>query len=122
MQAYWSLGMGGTLITIGNTDETDMTGLPLFYNPLHCKSIKGTLYGDIEPLRDIPALADVAVRGDLRLDKIITKTFKIEEINDALDAMRNREDRRALGLRLDVVSSYHAGEACGRDISLKEDV
>jgi S-(hydroxymethyl)glutathione dehydrogenase/alcohol dehydrogenase len=91
VQAYWCLGMGSTLITIGITEEQQMTGLPLFYNPLHCKSIKGTLYGNIETFRDIPTLADMAARGDFKLDKLITRKFKIEEINDVVEAIKKRQ-------------------------------
>ena len=56
-------GMAGKLMQIGMTDELEMTKLPLFYNPLHCKSIIGALYGNIETNREIPALADLAARG-----------------------------------------------------------
>jgi S-(hydroxymethyl)glutathione dehydrogenase/alcohol dehydrogenase len=90
-QAYWALGMAGKLMQIGITDEKEMTSLPLFYNPLHCKSVIGTLYGNIETYREIPALADLAARGDLLLDKLITKRFRIEEINDVVEAMKRRE-------------------------------
>jgi Zn-dependent alcohol dehydrogenase len=94
VQAYWSLGMGSTLITIGNTPEEAKTPLPLFYNPLHCKTIKGTLYGNIETNREIPALADMALQGDLKLDRLIGKVFRIEEINDVVEAIK---ERRVIG-------------------------
>ena len=84
-------GMGSTLITVGVTPEREMTSLPLFYNPLHCKSVKGTLYGNIEPNKDIPALAEMAARGVLKLDKLIGRKFKIEEINDVAEAMKKRQ-------------------------------
>ncbi len=90
-QAYWALGMAGKLMQIGITDEPEMTKLPLFYNPLHCKSIIGTLYGNIETNREIPALADLAARGDLKLDRLVGKTFRIEEINDVVEAMKRHE-------------------------------
>ena len=47
----------------------------------HCNSIVGTQYGMIQTDRDIPAFADMAMRGDLLLDKLVTKKFKVEEIN-----------------------------------------
>jgi Zn-dependent alcohol dehydrogenase len=90
-QAYWALGMGGKLMQIGLTDEAEMTKLPLFYNPLHCKSIVGALYGNIETHREIPALADLAVQGILKLDKLIGKMFRVEEINEVAEAIERRE-------------------------------
>ena len=90
-QACWALGMGGKLVQIGITPEGTMSEIPQTYTPLHCKKIEGTLYGNIETHRDIPAFADMAVRGDFKLDRLITKKFKIEEINDVAEAMRKRQ-------------------------------
>lgn len=87
IQAVWSLTIGGQLTQIGITPETDMTGLPLAYFPPHCKSVVGTLYGNIRTHEDIPTLADMAMRGELELGKLITKFFRIEEINDVYDTM-----------------------------------
>ena len=91
IQASWSLGLGGQLTQIGITPEAEMTGLPLAYTPILCKSVVGTLYGNIRTHEDIPTLADMAMKGDFELDKLISKKFKIEEINDVGDAMEKRQ-------------------------------
>ena len=90
-QAYWALGLGGKLVQVGVAPAESMTALPLTFHPLHCKKIEGTLYGNIQTHRDIPVFADMAVRGDFKLDRLITKKFKIEEINDVAEAMRKRQ-------------------------------
>ena len=90
-QAYWALGLGGTLIQIGVSPETAMTGLPLAYTPPHCKSLKGTLYGNIRTHVDIPVFVDMAMRGDFNLAKLISRKFKLEEINDVVEAMRKHQ-------------------------------
>ncbi len=90
-QAYWALGLGGKLVQIGIIPEGSMAELPLTFNPLHCKSVEGTLYGNIQTYRDIPFFADMAMRGDFILDRLITKKFKVEEINDVAEAMRKRQ-------------------------------
>jgi Zn-dependent alcohol dehydrogenase len=33
----------------------------------------------------------MAMKGDLMLDKLITKKFKVEEINDVVEALKNRQ-------------------------------
>ena len=68
-----------------------MTEMPTTYNPLHCKSVEGTLYGNIQTHRDIHAFADMGKKGDLKLDNLISNTFKIDEINDVVEAMQKRE-------------------------------
>ena len=90
-QASWALGLGGTLIQIGLTQETAMTSLPLSFTPIHCKSVKGTMYGNIRTHEDIPTFADMAMRGDFRLDKLISKKFRVEEINQVVEAMEKRQ-------------------------------
>jgi S-(hydroxymethyl)glutathione dehydrogenase/alcohol dehydrogenase len=90
-QAYWALGLGSMLLTVGVTPEHEMTSLPFFFNPLHCITIKGTLYGNIDTIRDIPVLADMAASGELKLDRLGTKKFRIEEINEVAEAMRKRQ-------------------------------
>ena len=88
-QAYWALGIGSKLITVGLTPMEAMTELPLAFNPLHCKVIEGILYGNVQPHRDIPKFANMAMKGMLQLDQLIGKRFKIGEINDAVEAMKN---------------------------------
>jgi S-(hydroxymethyl)glutathione dehydrogenase/alcohol dehydrogenase len=68
-----------------------MTPLPLTFFTSHCKTVVGVLYGMIHTHQDIPTFADMAMRGDLMLDRLITKTFKVEEINQVAEAMKNRQ-------------------------------
>lgn len=91
VQATWSLGIGGQLTQIGITPEADKTDLTMAYFPPQCKSIVGTLYGNIRTHEDLPMMADMAMNGDFELDKLISKKFKIEEINDVYEAMDKRQ-------------------------------
>ena len=90
-QASWAVGLGGKLIQVGVTPADKLTGLPLTFFVGQSKSLHGVNYGHIHPRQDIPAFADMAVRGDLKLDKLISRMFKVEEINDVIEAMRNRK-------------------------------
>jgi S-(hydroxymethyl)glutathione dehydrogenase/alcohol dehydrogenase len=91
VQAYWSLGIGGKLIQIGIHPVDQTTPLPLTWVPPHCKSIEGTLYGNIRTHQDIPTFVNMAMDGTLRLDKLITKEFTINEINEVATAMKNHD-------------------------------
>ena len=95
-QAWWSLGHWGRLVHIGVIEPGSKvkTDLPIGLAPLHGISVQGALYGLIDTLRDVPTFADMAVRGDLKLDRLITKKFKVDEINDVAEAM---ERRRIIG-------------------------
>ncbi len=93
VQSYWSTGIGGTIVMPGITPHDQATELPLMLLPLHQKRIIGNLYGEISTHIDIPRLTQMAKSHDLKLDKLISKRFKLEEINDVADAMEKREIR-----------------------------
>jgi S-(hydroxymethyl)glutathione dehydrogenase/alcohol dehydrogenase len=91
IQAYWSTGIGGKVVIPGITPHDQPTNLPLMLLPLHQKSILGNLYGSISTHVDIPRLVNMAMKEDLKLDKLISKKFKLEQINDVADAMVKRQ-------------------------------
>ncbi|MCG8551915.1 MAG: alcohol dehydrogenase catalytic domain-containing protein [Desulfobacterales bacterium] len=91
IQAYWSTSIGGELIILGITPHDQTTDLSLMLLPLHQKTIKGNLYGAISTHDDIPRLVNMAMNHDLKLDKLITDRFKLEEINDVAEAMDKRQ-------------------------------
>ncbi len=91
IQAYWSTGIGGKVVIPGITPHDQPTNLPLMLLPLHQKSILGNLYGSISTHVDIPRLINMAMKEDLKLDKLISKKFKLDQINDVADAMVKRQ-------------------------------
>jgi len=93
IQAFWSLGMGGKVVIPGITPHDQTTNLPLQVLPFHQKSILGTLYGMMSTHVDIPKLVDMAMTHDLKLDKLVTNTFKLEDINDVVEKMQKRQIR-----------------------------
>ncbi len=91
LQACWAIALGGKHIQIGICPPTEMTPIPLTFLTAHCNSIVGTQYGMIQTHRDIPTFAAMALRGELLLDKLVTKKFKVEDINDVAEAMKQRQ-------------------------------
>ena len=47
------------------------------------KTVTGTYYGSAYPRRDFPRYADLYLQGKLDLDRLITKTYTLDQINDA---------------------------------------
>ena len=93
IQAWWSTCMGGRVIVPGITPFDQTTNLPLMLLPLHQKAIMGNLYGSISTHLDIPRLVNMAMKEDLKLDKLVTNQFKVEQINDVADKMHKRQIR-----------------------------
>ena len=91
VQAWWSTCIGGRVIIPGITPFDQTTNLPLGLLPLHQKAIMGNLYGSISTHLDIPRYVDMAMKNDLKLDKLVTKKFKLKDINDVANAMVKRQ-------------------------------
>lgn len=50
---------------------------------LYAKQVRGALFGDCNPLHDVPKLLDLYRSGDLKLDELITRRYRLDELNDA---------------------------------------
>lgn len=91
-QVYWAMGIGGKQIQIGIHDSRITVPMSLSFTPPHNRDIIGTLYGGIHTHKDIPAFADLIMTGRyIDLAKLITRKFKLEEINDVHKAMGERK-------------------------------
>lgn len=91
VQAWWSLRMGATLIATGITPADSATAIPFTYGSLQAKSIRGTLYGEAHPTEDLPNLMELMSTGILKTDKLITRTIKLEDLEEVRRAMLARE-------------------------------
>jgi Zn-dependent alcohol dehydrogenase len=92
VQALWSTCIGGAVIAVGVTPISQTATIPLFLVTLHQKAILGAIYGGTMPQVDIPRFARMAASSDpLKLDRLITNKFKLEQINDVADAMAKRQ-------------------------------
>jgi S-(hydroxymethyl)glutathione dehydrogenase/alcohol dehydrogenase len=93
IQAYWSTGVAGKLVVAGITPHDQTTNLPLQVLPFGNRSILGNLYGMISTHIDIPRLTQMAMTHDLKLDKLVTNKFKLDDLNDVADKMLKRQIR-----------------------------
>lgn len=75
---------GGTcvLTAMGNVIDSDTT-LNLAGLTLLQKSLQGSLFGGGNPQFDIPNLMTLYQLGQLNLDDMVTREYRLEEINDA---------------------------------------
>jgi S-(hydroxymethyl)glutathione dehydrogenase/alcohol dehydrogenase len=49
------------------------------------KNLCGTLFGSCNPTTEIPALAQLYREGRLKLDEMITRRYRLDDINSAFD-------------------------------------
>jgi S-(hydroxymethyl)glutathione dehydrogenase / alcohol dehydrogenase len=79
---------GGTcvLTAIGSLLDTNVT-LNLAMLTLMQKNLQGTIFGGGNPHYDIPRLLAIYQAGKLNLDDMVTRQYKLEQINDGYQDM-----------------------------------
>ena len=94
-QAFEALASGGTatiigMIPVGQKLELDGTSF------LSEKRIQGSNMGSNRFRKDMPRYIDFYLQGRLMLDEMITKTGKLEDVNEAFRAMKAGEVARTV--------------------------
>jgi len=60
------------------------------------KTLKGSYFGSAHIRTEMPALVELYMEGRLKLDELISRTYPLEKINDAFDAMKKGEVARSI--------------------------
>jgi len=88
---------GGQAILVGVPKMEVMVNLPAFLGVvLQEKTIKGCWYGSSNVATDIPKLARLYQEGHLKLDELISREIKLDEVNEAFRAMEAGEVARSV--------------------------
>ena len=64
--------------------------------PLDEKSLVGSLYGSANMRRDMPKLIDLYMRGKLKIDELVSRRIKLDDVNRAFEAMEKGEVARSV--------------------------
>lgn len=84
-QALKALRPGGTLVLEGIAPMGSQTNLPGATITRRELTVKGSYYGGTNTAEDFPLYADLYQEGKLDLDRLISKTYALEEINQAYE-------------------------------------
>ena len=74
---------GGMIVLAGLSPMGSRTNLPGALITRQEKTVKGSYYGSSLPARDFPKLAELFLRGQLLLDRLVSRTYRLDEINAA---------------------------------------
>ena len=86
---------GARIVILGKTPYGVEINLP-FYTLMGEREIIRTSYGKSRPRIDFPKLANLYMSGHLFLDEMITKKYKIEDINEGFDDLEKGQLARGL--------------------------
>lgn len=97
MIAMMLLRKGGTCVLTGMAKLTDMN-VPLVLADLvsSCKTLKGVLYGQMNPREAMPRLLSMYEAGTIKLDELVTQKYKLDDINEAMRDLRDGRNIRGV--------------------------
>jgi len=85
----------GRTILVGVPRKGD--NVSIYTLPLHFKKIlKGSHGGSVSPDLEIPRLINLVRLGKMRLDGLVTHTFPLHQVNEAIAALRSGEAARVM--------------------------
>jgi Zn-dependent alcohol dehydrogenase len=95
LAAFSALRYGGRLVILGVADSTSMVQVPL-YSFIQQKIITGSTNGSIRPHVDIPRILERYTSGRLPLEKLITSSYSLDQINPAFGEIGTRPGRAVI--------------------------
>lgn len=94
-QAYACARQGGMTIVVGAPSREDTVTIPAS-SLLVEKEIKGSLYGSARPRVDMPQLIDLYMKKKLKIDELVSRTYSLDEVNVAMEALERGEVARSV--------------------------
>ena len=95
-QSFRMLRAGGTAVIIGITGSRDLVRIPAQMLPAGERRIVGSMYGSARVKTDMPRLLDLYRKGRLKLDELVSKTWQLDQINEAFAEMESGHGLRGL--------------------------
>jgi S-(hydroxymethyl)glutathione dehydrogenase/alcohol dehydrogenase len=96
-QAYAMLRPGGTAVVVGVLPSGSCVSLPA-EGFMAEKRIFGTLLGSSKPTYDFPWLMQLYLQKRLKVEELISRNYRLHELNEAYTAMKRGEVNRGVVL------------------------
>jgi alcohol dehydrogenase len=85
--AFTLLGLGGTLVTVGLPTPGATAAIEPLQLTARAQTIVGSYLGSAVPKRDIPVFEQLWREGRLPLERLVSRTIALDEINEGMDAL-----------------------------------
>src|SRR6476620_6704520 len=88
---------GGTCLMTG-VPKFEIANVPLILVDFlqSCKTFKGLIYGGMNARASTPMLLDMYRTGNLKLDELITRRYRLDQLNDAIADLREGRNIRGI--------------------------
>lgn len=95
-QAFESLAKGGAAVAVGIAPKDAYISIAPQHLVYGERRLLGSFYGSTRPRTDFKLLIDLYLQGRLKLDQLVTREWKLTEINEAFQAMIRGEVARGI--------------------------
>ncbi len=95
-QAFYARDLAGTVVLVGVPTPDMRLELPLLDFFGRGGALKSSWYGDCLPSRDFPMLVDLHLQGRLPLQKFVSETIALGQVEDAFAKMQRGEVLRSV--------------------------
>jgi S-(hydroxymethyl)mycothiol dehydrogenase len=95
-QAFYARDLAGTVVLVGVPTPEMRLDLPLLDVFGRGGALKSSWYGDCLPSRDFPMLVDLHLAGRLPLDKFVSETIALGDVEEAFAKMGRGEVLRSV--------------------------
>ena len=95
-QAFYARDLAGTVVLVGVPTPEMRLELPLLDVFGRGGALKSAWYGDCLPSRDFPMLIDLHLEGRLPLEKFVSETIALGEVEEAFGKMERGEVLRSV--------------------------
>ena len=96
LQAYNMVRAAGTAVIVGMAHHESDVSIPAQHLVSTERRLIGSFYGSCQPKVDMPKLLDLYTEGTLKLDELITRHYRLEQINEAFADMEAGENARGV--------------------------
>ena len=96
MQAFYGRDLAGTVVLVGVPTPDMRLEAPLLDFFGRGGALKSSWYGDCLPERDFPMLTDLYLQGRLPLEKFVSETIALDEVEPAFAKMERGEVLRSV--------------------------
>ncbi len=86
-QAYAATRRGGTTVTVGLPHPSQSFSIPAVSLVAEERTVKGSYLGSSIPSRDIPRYIALYRAGRLPVDRLLTSTVALDDLNEAFDRL-----------------------------------
>ncbi len=95
-QAFFARDLAGTLVQVGVPAPDMQIELPMIEFFGRGGALKPSWYGDCLPSRDFPMLIDLYLQGRLDLDRFVSETIALDQVEEAFHKMERGEVLRSV--------------------------